>query len=108
MIEALVNSILDRRDLTASEKLVLVVISKEQGGRMYCQLSRKEIGAKCGLSEATVKRSVIDLAARHIITCRRKKLAPDLNEKNTYSVMWVNNFNRRRNWLRKEAIREAS
>lgn len=108
MLEDLLSSIISRRDMTASEKLVMLVIAKEQGGRSYAKLSRKQIAERCGLSEATVKRAVIDLHSRGLIRCKRSKIAPDYNDLNTYQVIWVNNFNRRRNWLRREQLQACS
>ena len=105
MIEALISSILPRTDLSASSKLVMIELATKQAKRNYCKVSIGYMALRTGLARSTVKRAVVELIAARAITCKRHKIAADENDVNSYSVVWLNNYHRRANHLKR--INEA-
>ena len=83
----------ERVDLTATHKLVLMVLARVQGLSAFCYPSLEYIGKACGMSRRQVIRIVADLERRkEIVLLRHHRRA------NTYSVPWATARNLRRKW----------
>lgn len=105
MIDALLKSVMPRRDISASAKLVLIELACEQDTHRACKSSMGFLAKGTGLSKATVKRAIEELHEVKAVTRKRKTIAPSYNDLNEYSVIWVNNYNRRMRWLKRERER---
>lgn len=100
MVEALVKAVMVRTGMTLAEKVVLIRIGTEQGRANATQpLAINTIARDLDLSRATVCAAIASLEKQRDISRKRHRVSETWNEANTYSVAWVNNWNRRQRWL---------
>jgi len=102
----LVESIIADKRMKPAEKLVLIVIAKKQGSSSNCQVSTGYLVVATNLSRRGVQLAVRGLLAKREIYRQRRKITPELNDINAYSVIRLNNIHRRQKAAQKRILEE--
>lgn len=96
------DEIVERKDLTPLEKLMLGQLARLQGKKACCFPSYAYLAAKCGISERQAIRVVGQLSEKKEIL-----LLHHNRKSNTYSVPWKTARNVRRAWAERRAAQKA-
>lgn len=107
MIEGLWNSVIGRTDMSLIEKAVLIELARKQGSSAKIQVSHAYIAKGMDIAKSSVKKAIGELISKRLINCKRRKLSSYEHDLNEYSVIWVNNYNRKRAWLKRQEQRDV-
>lgn len=102
VIEGLWNSIISRADMSLIEKAVLIELARKQGSSAKIQVSHAYLAKGMNLAKSSIKKAIGELISKRLINCKRRKISAHEHDLNEYSVIWVNNYNRKRAWLKRQ------
>ena len=91
----LVGQIMRRKTLTHLEKWALLFLARQQGEADHCRVSAGYLAQNIACSMRSAQSALRSLAKKHEVVCKRNKIRRKLNDVNSYSVVLVNNIQRR-------------
>lgn len=105
MIDAFLRHILGRKDIHPAARLVVLELADKQRTNKHCRVSSGFLAKRIGMANSTVRLSLQELLEKRLITRKYRKLSATEQDITEYSVVWVNNWNRKVTWLRAEKER---
>lgn len=100
----IVGQIMRRRNLTHLEKWALLFLARQQSRADHCRVSAGYLAESIACSPRAAQMALRSLAKKHEVICKRNRIKRKLHDVNSYSVVIVNNINRRLERIESEGI----